>query len=158
MEFERQGLVDMFDLFDVYTAVPVDYFEYGQTKRITFLLREDEFYANTCSRLGAEVEYQQHEIMIFAVDNEEKPADGDGLLTVKLDDATWQHVVDQIGTFEHNKDVINQRLVSAAVEAVPNRRNRVPKNIEKVIKSFLGGRRKTRRSKKNRKQTRRRKN
>jgi hypothetical protein len=155
MEFERQGLVGLFELFDVYSAVPVDYFEYDQTKRIIFLLKEDKYYAHTCSRLGAEVDYQDREIMIFAVDDEEQPNDGDGLFTVKLDDAKWEDVVEQIGTFEHNKDILTQKAAAAAVES---RKNRVPKNVEKHIASFLGGRRKTRKSKKNRKQTRRRKN
>ncbi len=155
MEFERQGLVGEFDFFWVFDVEPFDYFEYQTTKRMYFILKNDDTYSTTCPRLGATVDYDKQQVDIFALEPDQHPESGDGLLSVKLDDAKWQEVVERIGTFEQNKAIVTQRKAAAAVES---RKNRVPKVVEGIIQSFLGGRRKTRKSKKNRKQTRRRKN
>ena len=155
MAFQRVGLVDEFDFFWVYDVEPFDYFEYQTTKRMYFILKNDDVYSTTCPRLGATVDYDKQRIDIYAYVTDQHPEEGDGLLSVKLDDAIWQETVERIGSFEHNKAIITQKKAAAAVES---RKNRIPKNVEKHIASFLGGRRKTRRSNKNRKQTRRRKN
>jgi hypothetical protein len=155
MAFHRQGLLGDFDIFDVFTAVPVDYFESQTIQRIYFVLQQDDEYSETCPRLAASVNYTTHVIDIYAYLTGQHPEEGDSLFNVQLDDAKWEDVVERIGTFEHNKNTLTQAQVNAALE---NRKATVPKNVEGVIKSFLGGHRKTRRSKKNRKQTRRRKN
>jgi hypothetical protein len=144
MVFQRQGLLGDFDLFDVFTAVPVDYFEYQTTQRIYFILKQDDYYSETCPRLAASVNYNTHEIDIYGYVTDQHPEEGDGLFNVRLDDAKWEDVVERIGTFQHNKGILTQKAAAAAVES---RKNRVPKNVEKHIASFLGGKRKTRRRK-----------
>lgn len=153
----RDGIVSSFEIFSVFNVTPLGYREYGANQIVDFLLHEDEHYVDTCPKLAASINYTDHTIMISMVNDEVmetlNAGASDSLFEFTIDDDKWERVVeDFIGTFEYNKDILTQGQVNAALE---NRKAEVPGNVERLIKSYLGGKRKTRKPRKTRKMHRR---
>jgi hypothetical protein len=152
---QPEGDVLNFDLFFVYDAIPVRYSE----NSVEFLLREDDTYGVTCSRLGAEVDYTRRIITIFAITDESDPTGQDSLLTVRINLENWPGIETRIGTLEENKDRIKQEQLNAMLEGTKLRSaNFSEPGINRKIMSFLGGSRNTRKKSKKQKRSRRRRN
>jgi hypothetical protein len=148
-----EGDVLNFELFWVYDAIPVRYSE----NSIEFLLREDDVYGATCSRLGADVDYTTRVITIFAITDESDPTGQDSLLTVRINPENWPDIEARIGTLEENKQRIKQAKTNAMLEGSKLRTATFSEpGINRKIMSFLGGSRNTRKKSKKQKRSRRR--
>ena len=148
MAARRDGIVTSFELFWVFDATPLSYRQHGANKIVDFLLHEDEYYTDTCPKLAASVNYTDHTIIISMVNDDviryANAGNADSIFDFTIDADKWQQVVEnRIGTFEQNKDKINQQLLTIAEEEV---KKTLPRNVEKAIKSYLGGKRKSRKT------------
>lgn len=137
------GILDSFGILDIYEATPVRVSKYG--RYIEYILRENEFYGATCGVLGMDVNYDTRHIALYAVNDENHPVDGDGLLEFTLNKDAWNRFVENLGTYEN----INAQLQHAQVNAATQ--EKLSENVKGVIRGFLGGRRKTRKMRKARK-------
>ena len=137
------GILDSFGLLDIYNATPVRVTMYG--RHIEYLLRENEYYGATCGVLGMEVDYDTRHITVYAVNDENYPANGDGLLEFTLNDDAWNRFVEKLGTYENIKARHQQAQINAVLKKP------LPENVEGILKEFPGGRRRTRKMRKMRK-------
>lgn len=130
--------VHEFAFFDVFQVVPVTA---EPANTIGFLLNQRGPYRETCPLLSAEVNYDTHRIVVYAVIDKMDPFGQDSLLDVTLGDEEWARIEEQLGPYErHREYVLNQHRTLAVAPAL-NRNGRLELGLTRKIFNFLGGKR-----------------